>query len=124
MRDLLLVAAGGAIGASARHLMTKAALVLLPLTFPWGTFLINVLGCLAIGIVAGLAQVGVMTPSGRLFVATGILGGYTTFSTFGLDTQSLIAGGRPVTALANILGQVVLGLLGVYVGLAIARRFA
>lgn len=122
MRDLLLVAAGGAIGAGARHLTAKAALVLLPATFPWGTYLINVAGCLVMGVVAGLASNGAMSPSTRLFVATGILGGYTTFSTFGLETQGLLSNGRMSAALAYVLGQVILGVLGIFLGLAVARR--
>jgi CrcB protein len=122
VRDLILVAMGGALGAAARHLASRAALILTPPSFPWGTSLINISGCFAMGIVAGLAANGSVSPSTRLFVATGILGGYTTFSAFGLEAQGLLANDRIAAALAYVLGQVVLGVLGVVLGLAIARR--
>jgi CrcB protein len=124
LRDLLLVALGGAIGAGARHLASKAALTLLPATFPWGTWLINISGCLLMGVVAGFASASAISPSARLFVATGVLGGYTTFSAFGLEAQGLVADERWMAAAAYAVGQVLLGVLGIYAGLAIARRFA
>ena len=122
MRDLILVATGGAIGAAARHLASKAAILLMPATFPWGTYLVNITGCFAMGIVAGLASSGSISPSTRAFVATGILGGYTTFSAFGLEAQGLLSNGRLVAAASYVLGQVVLGVLGVFLGLTIVRR--
>lgn len=124
MRDLVLVALGGALGATARYLAARGVAAFLPLTFPWGTFLINVTGCLAMGLVAGLAQGGSISPSSRLFLATGILGGYTTFSAFGLEAQGLLAEGRAIAALAYALGQVVLGIVSVVIGLSLARRLA
>ena len=122
MRDWILVATGGAIGATARHFASKAALVLLPATFPWGTYLINITGCIAMGVVAGLGGAGSVSPSTRLFLATGVLGGYTTFSAFGLEAHILLSNGRSTAAVGYVLGQLVLGVLGVYLGLAIARR--
>ena len=122
MRDLILVATGGAIGATARHLASKAAILLMPATFPWGTYLVNITGCFAMGIVAGLAGSGSVSPSTRVFVATGILGGYTTFAAFGLEAQGLLSEGRLVAAASYVLGQVVLGVLGVFLGLTIVRR--
>ena len=122
MRDLILVATGGAIGAAARHLASKAAILLMPATFPWGTYIVNITGCFAMGIVAGLAGSGSISPSARTFVATGILGGYTTFSAFGLEAQILLSNGRVPAALAYVFGQLILGLLGVYLGIAIGRR--
>ncbi len=122
MRDLVFVAAGGALGATARHLVSRLALHLAPATFPWGTWAINISGCFVMGVVAGLANDGVLSPPARLFVATGILGGFTTFSAFGLEAQGLLSNGRVAAALAYVFGQVVLGLLGVFLGLALARR--
>lgn len=123
MRDLMLVAMGGALGAASRHLVSKGALTLASPAFPWATFLINITGCLAIGIVAGLAGAGSISPSARLFLATGILGGFTTFSAFGLETQSLLSSGRLEAAFGYVLGQLILGVLGVFIGLAVVRRF-
>ena len=124
MRDLLFVATGGAIGASARYLAARAAMLLLPTTFPWGTAIVNVSGCLVMGVVAGLADQGAIAPSTRLFLATGILGGYTTFSAFGLEAQTLLGDGRTAAAFAYVFGQLALGLLAVMIGLTIARRLA
>jgi len=124
MRDLILVATGGALGATARHLASKAALMFTPLTFPWGTYMINIIGCFAMGVVAGLADGGSISPSARLFVATGLLGGFTTFSAFGLEAQGLLSNGRLIAALAYVLGQMILGVVGVFLGLALARRIA
>lgn len=122
MRDLILVATGGALGATARHLVSIAAIRLAPATFPWGTYLINVSGCFAMGVVAGFASGGSLSPQARLFLGTGLLGGYTTFSAFGLEAQVLLSDGRLAAALSYLLGQVVLGVLGVFLGLAFARR--
>jgi len=124
VRDLILVATGGAIGAGLRHLVSRAALALAPASFPWGTWVINITGCFAIGIVAGLANAGSLSPSARLFVATGILGGFTTFSAFGLEAHTLLTAGRVPAALVYVLGQVVVGILGVSVGIALSRRLA
>ena len=122
LRELLLVASGGAIGATVRYLTSKAALMWLPLSFPWGTFLINVTGCLAMGMVAGFADQSSISPGARLFLATGLLGGYTTFSAFGLEAQSLLAGDRLGAAFCYVAGQAVLGVAAVFLGLAIVRR--
>lgn len=124
MRDLALVALGGAIGASARFLVSKGALALLPASFPWGTWIINVSGCLLMGVVAGLAAGGAASPSVRLFLATGVLGGYTTFSAFGLEAQTLLTEGRLGAFAGYALGQLLLGIAAVALGLAVARRMA
>jgi CrcB protein len=77
----LLVAAGGALGATARFLLTDLVHRVTSPFFPWGTFIVNVSGCFVFGLVAGLGDArGVVTPNVRAFVLVGILGGYTTFS--------------------------------------------
>lgn len=88
------------------------------LAFPAGIFLINVVGCLAIGLFAGfLASTRVqMGELGRTFVVVGLLGGFTTFSSYGLDTLTLARAGHTSLALANALGQVVVGLVAVWLG--------
>jgi CrcB protein len=87
--------------------------------FPLATFLVNLSGCFAIGLVAGLLPED--RPAPRLFWITGVLGGYTTFSTFGYETHALIRDGSLTWAALNAGGQVALGLLGVTLGLTVAK---
>lgn len=90
--------------------------------FPWGTFAVNALGCLAIGLLATAAEErSVLTPEVRIALLVGFLGGFTTFSTFGLETWRLLAGGEPAAAFANALGQVAVGLAAVALGVQAAR---
>ena len=95
MLHLLLVAVGGAIGASLRHLANIASLRLVGPNFPWGTLAINIAGCLAMGVfIELLARRFNASNELRLFVATGILGGFTTFSAFSLDFAVLVGARR------------------------------
>jgi CrcB protein len=123
MKALALVFLGGGIGASLRHLLGGAAQALSKsATFPWGTFVVNVTGCFAIGLLAGLAEErGVPSGNARTFLFVGVLGGYTTFSSFGNETINLLRGGEALAAAANAGGQLVLGLLAVALGRAAAR---
>ena len=118
----LLVAAGGALGATARFLLTDLVHRVTTPFFPWGTFIVNVSGCFVFGLVAGLGDArGVVTPNVRAFVLVGILGGYTTFSSFTFETMSLARGGQIPQALGNILGQVTLGLLAFWAAWALVQ---
>lgn len=119
--NVLLVAAGGAIGAASRYLLGGWIQSRLGPDFPWGTFIVNVSGCLLIGVVLGLAERGALPGEARLFLAVGVLGGYTTFSTFGYETLKLIEGGETAAALLNAFGQLALGLAAVYLGLVAAH---
>ncbi len=122
MVHLLLVAVGGAIGASIRHLVNLGSLKLVGPGFPWGTMAINIVGSLAMGVFIGwlTRRVGFSNEL-RLFVATGILGGFTTFSAFSLDFATLWERGTPVPALAYAFVSVVGSLLALFVGLWLAR---
>lgn len=125
MLRTLIVAVGGGIGAVARYLVGGLVYRVLPETFPWATFLINVSGCLAIGFLAVLADERLaLGPAARLFLMVGILGGYTTFSSFGLETLNLAREGGYWAAAGNAIGQVVLGLASVWAGAALARSLA
>jgi CrcB protein len=118
----LVVGTGGFLGASARYLLGGAIYHWLPATFPWATFLINVTGCFGIGFLAVLAEERMLLgPGARLFLMVGVLGGYTTFSTFGYETIALLRDGSLAAASLNVLGQVALGLLAVWAGMAAAR---
>ncbi|MFN7986797.1 MAG: fluoride efflux transporter CrcB [Thermoanaerobaculia bacterium] len=123
MRALALVFLGGGIGASLRHLFGGVVQSLArSATFPWGTFVVNVTGCFVIGLLAQLSESrGVPAGGARTFVFVGVLGGYTTFSSFGNETLNLLRGGEALAAAANAGGQLVLGLLAVALGRAAAQ---
>lgn len=124
MFHLLLVAVGGALGASARHLVNLASLRLVGPGFPWGTMAINVAGSLAMGVFIGwLGRRFNASEELRLFVATGILGGFTTFSAFSLDFAVLWERGALGGAAFYAGASVVLSILALFAGLWLARAF-
>jgi fluoride exporter len=119
---VLLVAAGGGLGSAARYLLDGAVYRFAPATFPYGTFVVNVLGCLIFGALVGLAEdrLAVGTIS-RVFVLTGILGGFTTFSTFSFETIELLRDGEWVRGGINVVGQVTGGLVALWAARAATR---
>jgi fluoride exporter len=120
--NILLVAAGGAIGSVARYLLSAYVLRVSGSLFPFGTFAVNLLGCIAFGLIAGAADQRVpLGSASRAFLLVGILGGFTTFSSYAFESFWLLRDGQAVAALLNVVGQVVLGLAGVAIGFAIAR---
>jgi CrcB protein len=121
----LLVFFGGGLGASLRHLVNLTCARCLGPGFPWGTFIINITGSTAMGLIAGyLAFKGEASQPWRLFLMTGILGGYTTFSAFSLDTAVLYERGELGLAAAYVLGSVVLSIAGLFAGLALMRHLS
>jgi CrcB protein len=123
MNQFLLVAAGGAFGAGCRHAVNLGATRLFGPAFPWGTFAVNVAGSLAMGLLIGLlARNGSESGAAlRLFLATGVLGGFTTFSAFSLDAVTLWERGAAGQAAAYAVGSVVLSILALAAGLAAVR---
>lgn len=121
MRNLLVVGLGGLIGAVLRYLVSGwLHAAMRTLAFPIGTLGVNVLGCLLIGLLGGLADnMAMLSHSTRLFLLVGILGSFTTFSTFGYETLALMRDGQFGLALANVLLQVVVGLTAVWAGYAL-----
>jgi CrcB protein len=119
-----LVALGGAIGSVLRWALVLLAAHRVGPGFPWGTLAVNVAGSFAIGVVAELAAGGALSPPARIFLATGILGGFTTFSAFSLETLLLARDGLPLSALVYSVGSVVVGLGAAYVGTLLARAIA
>lgn len=119
---LAAIAAGGALGALARHgigLLLPTA----PGAFPAATFGINVLGCLLIGVLlVVVTEVRAAHPLVRPFLATGVLGGFTTFSTYALDARQLLGTGHAVTALGYVAGTLVAAVLATWAGAAVTRR--
>lgn len=115
---------GGALGAVFRFIVGTTVLKIYSGIFPLGTFLINVIGSFLIGILMTLfLNRPTIDANWRLFVVTGILGGYTTFSTFEWETFTLWRGGAGVPALLNIFLSVGLGFAGVWIGAALSNRF-
>jgi CrcB protein len=124
MTSLLLVFLGGGIGASARHGVNVAALRAFGPGFPWGTLIVNVTGSILMGMLAGYLAFragGSLTQHARLFLATGVLGGYTTFSAFSMDAALLMERGATGQALLYVLGSVLLSILGLFAGLWLVR---
>ena len=123
MMRLLAVGAGGFIGACLRYGIGQLVVRRWGIAFPYGTLAVNVLGCLAIGVVMGVIEErGALSETTRLFVAVGVLGAFTTFSTFGYETLRLMRDGQPGLALGNALANLLLGLGAVWVGWAIVRQ--
>jgi fluoride exporter len=127
MTAYLLVFLGGGLGAACRHGVNLAAARLLGSGFPWGTFIVNVVGSVVMGLIA--AFFAFKAGSGwsqhfRLFLTTGILGGFTTFSAFSLDTVLLWERGEVGQAVAYVLGSVGLSILGLFAGFWLVRTFA
>ena len=122
MRLLLLACAGGAIGAGLRHLVNIGAVRLLGLGFPWGTVIVNVVGSFLMGL---LIEALALRYSGsievRTFLATGLLGGLTTFSAFSLDFAILLERGAHGPAALYLFGSVSLAILALFAGLAAGR---
>lgn len=118
MNQFLLVGLGGALGAIARWKLGGWVLHLtVQQKFPYATFAVNVAGCLAIGILAGLAERHDMFGQAtRLFLFTGLLGGFTTFSAFGLETLFLLRRGEPWIAALYVCASVLVGLAAVWAG--------
>jgi fluoride exporter len=121
--NYLLVFVGGGLGASLRHAINMICARLLGTAFPCGTFIINITGSTVMGLIAGyLAFKGEASQAWRLFLMTGILGGYTTFSAFSLDAVLLYERSEFGLALFYVLGSVVFSILGLFGGLALVRH--
>jgi len=119
MANILTVGLGGFAGAVARYLLGGWVLHhTLSAKFPWSTFAVNILGCLAIGVLSGLAErLDWFTPSMRLLLLTGLLGGFTTFSAFGLETVHLLRRGELGIAASYALASVLVCTLAVWIGM-------
>ena len=123
--NYLLVFIGGGLGSCLRHAVNVICPRFLGTNFPYHTFIINITGSTIMGLIAGyLAFKGDAVQSWRLFIMTGILGGYTTFSAFSLDAGLLYERGEIGLAAAYVLGSVVLSIIGLFAGLAIVRSLA
>lgn len=116
------IVAGAAIGAPLRYFAGRLATEMFGSRFPAATLTVNITGCLLIGILATLAiERDALTKEARFLLITGLLGSYTTFSAFGLETYDLVRNGDVARAMANAVASVILGVLAVWAGAVIAR---
>ena len=124
MTSFLLVFLGGGVGASFRHGVNVAVFRAFGPGFPWATLIVNVSGSFLMDLFVGYLAFragGGLTQHARLFLATGVLGGYTTFSAFSMDAALLMERGEMSQALAYVLGSVLLSILGLFMGLWLVR---
>ena len=123
MTDLLLVGVGGFVGAASRYgVLMGVSRLMGQASFPWGVLAVNVLGSLLIGALAGFVEARqTLGPGARLFLCVGVLGGFTTFSAITNDTLMLLRNAAYLSAAANVVLTVALGLAAVAAGYAAAR---
>ena len=122
LKSILLISLGAVIGAVARYLLSEATLRAFGDGFPYGTLLVNVIGCLVIGILGG--GIPDMQETTKWLLVTGVLGALTTFSTFGWESLELMQNGKVGVALVNIGLNVIVSLVAVYGGYLIGQYFA
>lgn len=122
IKNILLIGIGGGAGSVLRYLCQKWAYQLYPHSFPWGTFVVNIIGCFLIGLFWGLAfKTFAANESWKLFLMTGICGGFTTFSAFTLEGVGLLKEQKTGLFFSYIIASVVLGILATYGGMKISR---
>ncbi|WP_328866407.1 fluoride efflux transporter CrcB [Streptomyces sp. NBC_00304] len=117
----LLVIAGAAVGAPLRYLTDRAVQSRHDTVFPWGTFTVNVTGCLVLGLLTGAVTAGAASSHVQLLLGTGLCGALTTYSTFSYETLRLAEDGARFYAAANVVASVVAGLGAVFVGFTLAQ---
>ena len=124
MIKIIAVLLGGAVGTGFRYFISLGIYGLVKPSFPYANFFINVSGSFIIGLLAELFETRLLvSPTIRVMLLTGVLGGYTTFSSFSFETFSLIRDGEMWLALLNAAGSVLLGLVGVWLGVRLAQSF-
>ncbi len=117
-----MIALGGALGAIARYEVAAVIQARVPTGFPWGTFIVNITGCLVMGTVMTLlTERLVVHPNWRFLVPIGFIGAYTTFSTFEYETFRAIAAGAWAVGAVNVLGSVLAGYAALWLGIILAR---
>ncbi len=122
LKNILLVGAGGFVGSVGRYMGQLAVERFVSTTFPIGTFVVNMLGCFIIGIVFALSEKGnLLSPEGRLLLAVGICGGFTTFSSFAYNNLNLLKDSSLIYLLLNVFGSVCMGIVAVYLGILLMR---
>lgn len=121
MKELLIVGCGGFVGAVLRYLVSGWVQNVMNRPFPYGTLAVNGIGSFIIGILAGVALTGAVSPNVRLFVGIGLLGAFTTFSTFSYETMMLLKSSSYLEAFLNVGVNVIVGLILVYLGYVLGQ---
>ena len=116
IRNLLLVALGGAVGSVLRYLIPS-----INTSFPWGTFTVNVLGSLLIGLLVGFVSKGLLSPEMKLLLVTGFCGGFTTFSTFANESFGMMKAGDVLLMALYVGASVIIGILAVWGGMMLSN---
>jgi len=119
--QLVAIAVGGAIGAVLRFLISGWAYGYLGSGFPWGTLAVNLIGCFVIGFLSKLFESMTVSPNVRMMILVGGLGAFTTFSTYALENVNLLRDGQTGVALINVLVSTAVGILCVFLGIALAN---
>jgi CrcB protein len=122
MTKFILLAAGGAIGTILRYSLSGFSYRFFNGVFPWGTLAVNLTGSFIIGLLWGLFEIENISSNVRNFIFVGILGGFTTFSTFAIESLNLFRDGEVKLALTNILASNIIGIVLVFLGFIIARN--
>ncbi|QHL89149.1 fluoride efflux transporter CrcB [Nibribacter ruber] len=123
MKIIVAIGLGSFIGGVGRYLLSQLIQVKGAVAFPIGTLGVNLLGCFLIGVVFGLAEKGNLSQEWRLFLATGVLGGFTTFSAFSYETVSLLRAGQFGYAVTYVAASILLGLLLTLAGMTFPKLF-
>ncbi len=123
MKIILAIGLGSFIGGTLRYLISLFMKEKLLSSFPYGTLSVNIIGCFLIGIIFSLTEKNNIPSIWSLFLITGILGGFTTFSAFSIETVNLLRDGQLIQATTYIVASVLLGILATYTGLMIHRLF-
>lgn len=122
IKNILLVGLGGGAGSMARYLCQRWAYAIYPHHFPWGTFAVNIIGCLLIGIFWGISfKSFASNENWKLFLMTGLCGGFTTFSAFTLEGIGLIREQKLLLFFSYVAASIVIGLLATYIGMRIIK---
>ncbi|MCR4764944.1 MAG: fluoride efflux transporter CrcB [Bacteroidaceae bacterium] len=117
IRNILLVALGGAVGSAGRYLISRW----LTGAFPWGTLTVNIIGSLLIGLLVGMSAKGCLSPEMRLLLVTGFCGGFTTFSTFANESLSMMKTGDALLMALYVGISVTIGILAVFLGMQLSK---
>jgi CrcB protein len=116
-----MIALGGAMGAIARYQLAAMIQARVPVGFPWGTFIVNITGCLVMGVVTTVLTDRLVHPNWRFLIPIGFIGAYTTFSTFELETFRAVTDGAWLVGGLNVVGSVVAGYIALWLGAVLAR---
>lgn len=123
INSILIVAAGGAVGAVLRYSISGFSRNFIGDSFPYGTLLVNIIGCLILGILGGYG-IAKLPGTAQLFVITGLLGSLTTFSTFGWESTQLMLDSKPLLAVANIASNMIIGIGAAIAGYQLGKAIA